>query len=61
VESGEIYRVFRNKKSYELGIQEAEASTGGLDAGTFPEYTAQDAAEAQATLKQPLESFRFLK
>jgi hypothetical protein len=60
-ESGEIYRVFHANKCYELGIQEAEASTGGLDPGTFQEYTAQDAAEVQATLKQALDSFTFLK
>jgi hypothetical protein len=60
-ESGEIYRVFQNNKCYELGIQEVEASTGGLDPGTFQEYTAHDAAEVHATLQQPLDSFKFLK
>jgi hypothetical protein len=60
-ESGEIYRVFHSNKCYELGIQEVEASTGGLDEGTFQEYTTQDAAEVDATLKQSLDSFKFLK
>jgi hypothetical protein len=39
-ESGEIYRVFHGNKCYEPGIQEVEASTGGLDPGTFQEHTA---------------------
>jgi hypothetical protein len=60
-ESGEIYRVFHSNKCYELGIQEVEASIGGLDEGTFQEYTPQDAGEVHATLKQSLDSFKFLK
>jgi hypothetical protein len=60
-DSGEIYRVFQNNKCYELGIQEVEASTGGLDSGTFQEYTAKDRTEVHATLQQPLDSFTFLK
>jgi hypothetical protein len=60
-ESGEIYRVFHADKCYELGIQEVETSTGGLDEGTFQEYTTQDAAEVDATLRLCLDSFKFLK
>jgi hypothetical protein len=60
-ESGEIYRVFRGNRCYELGIQEANSSTGGYDPGTFKEYTAHDAAKVQAALHQPLNSFKFLK
>jgi hypothetical protein len=60
-ESGEIYRVFHSDKCYELGIQEAEASTGGLDPVTFQDYTAQDAAAVDAALQEPLHSFTFLK
>jgi hypothetical protein len=60
-ESGEIYRAFQNDRCYELGIQEVEASTGGLDPGTFQRYTAQDEAEVRATLQQPLDSFNFLR
>ncbi len=60
-ESGEIFRLFHGNKCYELGIQDVEASTGGLDEGTFQEYTAQDVAEVHATLKKSLDSFKFLK
>jgi hypothetical protein len=59
--SGEIYRVFHGNRCYELGVQEANSSTGGYDPGTFKEYTAHDAAKVRASLKQPLNSFRFLK
>jgi len=60
-ESGEIYRVFHGNRCYELGVQEANSSTGGYDPGTFKEYTAQDESKVRASLRQPLKSFKFLK
>ena len=60
-DSGEIYRVFHGNKCYELGIVEGDSNEGKFDPGTFEEYTAHDAAKVRASLKQPLNSFRFLK
>jgi hypothetical protein len=60
-ESGEVYRVFHRNNCYELGILEANSNEAAYDPGTFKEYTARDAAEVRASLKQPLNSFTFLK
>lgn len=59
-QTGDIYRVFHRNKCYELGLQEASASTGSLDPGTFKEFTKQDEADVQARLNQPIRTFTFL-
>jgi hypothetical protein len=60
-QTGEIYRVFHNKKCYEVGIQEAYTSSGAYEPGTIKEFTKQDQDEVHGRLKQALDSFRFLK
>jgi hypothetical protein len=60
-QKGEIYRLFYDKKCYELGIQEAETSAGAYDSGTIKKFTDEDSADVHARLKQPLRSFTFLK
>src|SRR5262249_37342441 len=59
--SADIYRAFHHCKCFELGVQEASESTGGLDPGTFKEFTKKDRHEVQFRLRQALNSFRFLK
>ena len=60
-QTGEIYRVFHNKKCYEVGVQEAHTSSAAYDPGTIKEFTKQDQDEVHNRLKQALDSFRFLK
>jgi hypothetical protein len=60
-QGGDIYRTFHAKKCYELGVNQAWASTGGLDAGTFQEFTKEDERMVRLRLKEALNSFRFLK
>ncbi len=60
-QGGDIYRVFHDKKCYELGIQEAHASAGAFDPGTIKEFTKRDSDEVRTRLKQALDSFTFLK
>jgi len=57
---GPAYRTFHNKKCYELGIQN-EFSRAEYDPGTVKELTKKDSAEVERRLKQPLNSFVFLK
>jgi hypothetical protein len=59
-QGGDIYRTFHEKRCYELGIQQVWVSTGGLDAGTFQEFTKEDALMVRLRLKEALDSFRFL-
>ena len=60
-QTGEIYRVFHNKKCYEVGIQEAHTSSAAYDPETIKEFSKQDQDEVHGRLKQALDSFRFLK
>ncbi|MFY9530717.1 MAG: hypothetical protein WAR24_17585, partial [Candidatus Acidiferrales bacterium] len=60
-QTGDIYRVFHDKKCYELGIQEANTSPGAYDPGTIKEFTKRDSDEVRARLKQALDSFIFIK
>ena len=60
-QTGDIYRVFHDKKCYELGIQEASTSPGAYDAATIKEFTKRDSDEVRARLRQALDSFTFLK
>ena len=60
-QTGDIYRAFHNEQCYELGIQAASTSSGAYDPGTFKEFTKRDWEEVQGQLRQPLNSFRFLK
>lgn len=60
-QTGDIYRVFHDKKCYELGIQAASTSSGAYDPGTVKEFTKQDWEAVSRRLKQVLNSFRFLK
>ncbi len=59
-EGGEIYRTFHDSECYELGIQQVWVSTGGLDAGTFQEFTKRDERMVRLPLRQALDSFRFV-
>jgi hypothetical protein len=58
-QTGDMYRVFHNKKCYELGIQEVKTSAGAYDPGTIKEFTKRDEAEVRTRLKQALNSFTF--
>jgi hypothetical protein len=57
--TGDIYRVFHNKKCYELGIQ--ETGTTVYDPKDIKEFTKQDSAKVRARLEQARDSFTFLK
>jgi hypothetical protein len=60
-QGGDMYRTFHQKKCYESGIQQVWVSTGGLEAGTFEEFTKADEHMVRLRLKEALDSFRFLK
>jgi len=60
-QDGDIFRTFREKRCYELGIQQVWVSTGGFDAGPFEEFTKDDERVVRIALEQVLDSFRFLK
>ena len=49
-QSGGMYRAFHDKKCYELGIQEIDASVGAYDPGTIKEFTKRDAEEVRVRL-----------
>jgi hypothetical protein len=60
-QEGDMYRVFHNNACYQMVIEEATRDPGGFDPGKFKEFTKRDQAEVRAHLKQPLDSFAFLK
>lgn len=60
-QGGDIYRTFHEKKCYEVSVQQVWVSTGGLDAGTFEEFTKKDQHMVRLRLKEALDSFQFLK
>jgi len=59
-QSGPAYRTFHNGKCYELGIQTV-ISRAVYDPGTAKEFTKKDWSQVEATLRQALNSFVFLK
>ena len=56
--TGDICRVFHNKKCYELGIQ--ETGTTVYDPKDIKEFTKQDSAKVRARLEEARDSFTFL-
>jgi hypothetical protein len=56
--TGDMERVFRNKKCYELGIQ--ESITTAYDPKDIKEFTKQDSAKVRALLEEARDSFTFL-
>ncbi|MGA9391738.1 MAG: hypothetical protein WBV69_14975 [Candidatus Sulfotelmatobacter sp.] len=59
-QSGPAYRTFHKGKCYELGIQNV-VSRAVYDPGTVKKFTKKDSSEVQSRLRQPLNSFVFLK
>jgi hypothetical protein len=62
-QSGEIYRVFHDKKCYELGIQEAGATSTAFGSEEFKkieEVASEDEKKYGPILSQALPSFRFI-
>ena len=59
-QSGPAYRTFHRGKCYELGIQNV-FSRAEYDPGTVKEFTKKDSSEVEGRLRQPLNSFVFLK
>lgn len=57
---GPAYRTFHNGKCYELGIQNV-FSRAVYDPGTVKKFTEKDSSEVESRLRQPLNSFVFLK
>jgi hypothetical protein len=60
-QEGDVYRVFRNDVCYQLDIEEATSDDDVHVSATSEEFTKQDQAEVRARLKEPVESFTFLK
>jgi hypothetical protein len=58
---GSAYRVFHENKCYELGIQTANENSGAFDPGTFEEFTKRDGDKVQRRLREPLNTFVFMK
>lgn len=56
-----MYRTFHEKKCYQLAIKTAMTSSGAFDPGAINEFTKEDRNEVYGRLKQPLDSFRFLR
>lgn len=59
-QSGPAYRTFHKGKCYELGIQTV-TSRAVYDPGTVKKFTKKDWSEVEGRLRQPLNSFVFLK
>ena len=59
-QSGPAYRTFHKGKCYELGIQNV-FSRAVYDPGTVKKFTKKDSSEVESRLRQPLNSFVFLK
>jgi len=59
-QSGPVYRTFHKGKCYELGIQTV-TSRAVYDPGTVKKFTKKDSSEVESHLRQPLNSFLFLK
>jgi hypothetical protein len=59
-QSGPAYRTFHKGKCYELGIQNV-FSRAVYDPGTVKKFTKKDSSEVGSRLRQPLNSFVFLK
>ena len=59
-QEGSAYRTFHKGKCYELGIQNV-FSHAVYDPGTFKKFTKKDPSEVESRLRQPLNSFVFLK
>ena len=59
-QSGPAYRTFHKGKCYELGIQNV-FSRAVYEPGTVKKFTKRDSLEVESRLRQPLNSFVFLK
>jgi hypothetical protein len=60
-QEGNVYRVFHGGVCYQLDIEEATSDDDVHVTATSEEFTRQDRAEVRARLKEPLDSFTFLK
>jgi hypothetical protein len=60
-QEGDVYRVFHGGVCYQLDIEEATSDDDVHVTATSEEFTKQDRAEVRAQLKEPLDSFTFLK
>jgi hypothetical protein len=60
---GQIYRVFRGGACYEFGFRWASSDPSNIDPYTIKinQFTKQDADKVSSALKQPVDSFIFLK
>jgi len=59
-QSGPAYRTFHKGKCYELGIQTV-TSRAVYDPETVKKFTKKDSSEVESRLREPLNSFVFLK
>ncbi len=60
-QDGNVYRVFHGGVCYQLDIEESTSDDDVHVTATSEEFTKQDRAEVLARLKEPLDSFTFLK